>query len=296
MNYIERKNILLFDKSKDGKDPLYIKIRDFHDKEVKERLENLWTNFCPFADSKFDQDFRDDLIPRFWEMYLGTMFIQEKKKLQKVGDCGPDILIIEPGGNKIWVEAIAPAQGEGPDKVPNMEGSGWIPEEKVILRIRSAIEEKYQKYLFYLERGYILDTEPYVIAINSFKIEYAHKDSDPSYIIQAVFPIGVPTLWINPSTGNKLREGYQHRTEIIKTKGSKVETDIFLQDKYEVISAVIYSEIWPYEYPSRLGSRVRLVHNPKAINRIRNSWLSTGIEYNLEGNEIKGINWNLESN
>lgn len=288
---------MLFDNSKDGKDPLYINIRDFHDKAVKERLENLWTNFCPFADSTFEQKFRDNLISRFWEMYLGSMFIQEKKQLQKkAGDCGPDILIREPRGNRIWVECIAPMQGEGPDKVPDMEGSGWVPKEKIILRITSAIDTKYKKYLSYIERGHILDSEPYIIAINSFKVRNPLIDSDPPFIIQAVFTIGELTIWINPKTGKNFREGYQNRTEIIKINDAKVNTGIFLQDKYKGISAVVYSEIWPYEYPSRLGSRVILVHNPKAINRVRNGWLSTGFEYNLDGNEIKGINWNLENN
>ena len=282
---------MLFDRDENCRDPLYEKIRNFHDEEVIKRLENMWNVFKPFADSNFKRDFRDNLVSRFWEMYLGTMLLQESKQLKRVGEIGPDICIIEKEKEKICIEAIAPSCGEGPDKVPVMKGSGWSPEEKIILRIRSAIEEKYNKYLFYLKRGHILDIEPYIIAINSSKLDYTLSDSDPPYIIQAVFPVGPLSATICSDTGQKLEEGYIHRPSIIKKSDNQVETDIFLQDKYKGISAVMYSEIWPYEHPTRLGDRIRLVHNPDAKNPIENYWLSAGIELSLIGNKISAKNW-----
>jgi len=282
---------LLFDQNKEGGDPLYTKIRDFHDKEVKKRIEDLWFIFKPFADSNFKQAFRDNLISRFWEMYLGVMFLQESKKLIKSGNVGPDICVKESENEKIWIEAIAPSCGEGPDKVPAMRGSGWSPEEKILLRIRSAIEEKYNKYIFYIEREHILSTEPYIIAINSCKLDYTLLNSDPSYIIQAVFPIGQLSATFRSDTGEKIKEGYLYRPTIKKKNKSPVETDIFLHDKYKVISAVLYSEIWPYDHPTRLGDRIRLVHNPNAINPVESYWLSAGIEYYLVGDKINFKNW-----
>jgi len=284
---------MLIDEKKHGKDPHYKKILKIE--AINNRLEDLWVDFCPFADSNFKQDFPENLISRFWEMYLGSMFIQEGKKLQKVSNGGPDICIVEPAGNILWVEAIASTPGVGPDKVPNLRKIDWIKKEKVILRIRSAIEAKYIKYLSYLEKGYILDSDPYVIAINSFKIEHAQSDVYPSFIIQSISPIGPETICINPETGEKTREGYKHRTEIIKINRAPVKTDIIMQDKYRVISAFIYSEVSPYEIPSKLGSKIRIVHNPKAINRIIDGWLPIGIEYKFDENNITRINWNRKT-
>ena len=60
---------------------------------------------------------------------------------------GPDVLI-ERDGNRVCVEAVVATNGVPgrPDTVvePNPDGSGKIPEEKLVLRYSNAIAEKYR--------------------------------------------------------------------------------------------------------------------------------------------------------
>jgi len=283
---------MLFDKNKGVKDPLYLKIRDDSDfKEVRNRLEKLWQIYQPYADRKFKAGFREDLVARFWEMYVGSMLIQEGKELEKSGDIGPDICV--KGSQKIWIEAVAPSQGCGKDKVPEMEGSGWVPEDKITLRVCHAIKEKFEKYQEYIEKGHISENDPYIIAINSSRVPGIDGGSDPPYIIRAAFPIGSLAVRVNPKTFEKIWEGYQYKGEIVKENKTPIETKIFLSPEYEGISAIIYSGVWPYDYPDKLGVRILLVHNPNAKNKIDRGWLATGREYFLEGQEIKHTDWYL---
>jgi type I restriction enzyme S subunit len=71
---------------------------------------------------------------------------------------GPDILL-EHEGNRVWIEAVEATNGVPglTDTViePNPDGSGRIPEEKLVLRYTNAITEKYRKYRGYLREGII---------------------------------------------------------------------------------------------------------------------------------------------
>jgi type I restriction enzyme S subunit len=285
---------MLFDKKFEGNDPIYQKACDssYPDKEMQ-KLEDLWVQFKPYADKGFEQLFRDDLVSRFWEMYLGVMLLQEKKVLEKESDDGPDICVLENKKKRIWIEATAPNKGKGKDKLEEMEKTFWIPEEKILLRIRSAIEDKYRKYCDYLEKGRINKSDTYIIAINASKLGFPDVYKYPPYIIKSVFPIGPPFARISLNSGNIVGMGHHHREYIKKESGSQVETKIFFNEKYSVISAIIYSEVKPFYYDSNLGSQIEIVHNPNATNPIKKGWLKTGIEYCFESDLFNFTNWNL---
>ena len=287
---------MFFDKTKEGKDPIYRRVCDSDSSRVEQlnqEFEELWLKFKPYADKGFKQLFRDDVVSRFWEMYLGALLIQQKKKLSAKNNYGPDICIIENDGRKIWLEATAPDKGEGNDKVNLREEFGWVPTEKVLLRVRSAIEAKHHKYLNYLKEGLINDSEPYIIAINASKLGYRDTPDpiDTPKILNVVFGIGDFQVSIS-QTGNIVGSGYTNRKEIKKKSGSPVETDIFFKKEYASISAIIYSDIGPFNYDPDLGFDIKLVHNPNAKNPINRGWLMRGIEYYLESNFVKSTNWN----
>lgn len=93
---------MLFDKKFEGNDPIYRSacVSSYPDK-VMQKLEDLWAKFKPYADEGFEQLFRDDLVSRFWEMYLGVMLLQEKKVLEKKSEYGPDTYIIAINASKL---------------------------------------------------------------------------------------------------------------------------------------------------------------------------------------------------
>ena len=133
---------------------------------AREFAESLWDRFRRFADPHFLTEVRRDFHPRFWEMYL-TCALQESANRQgSTLSCpkpGPDILL-ERDGSRVWVVATNGISGR-PDSVvePNRDGSGKIPEEKLVLRYANAISEKYRKYRGYLRDGIIHRNDAFVI-------------------------------------------------------------------------------------------------------------------------------------
>jgi len=144
-----------------------------YETQLRSFMRGLWREYRPFADSNFRQHMLVDLDARFWEMYLACTLLENSLPLLRSKE-GPDISIKHHVG-RIWVEAIAPTGGadSNPDRVPNMKPgiATLIPEEKIILRLRAAIREKYDsKYHDYVKKGLVKPTDPYVIGINSCRI------------------------------------------------------------------------------------------------------------------------------
>ena len=133
-------------------DPTYVNLRDLKNEwtdPVRAFAESLWDRFRRLADPHFLTEIRRNFHSRFWEMYL-TCALQDFASQQGlVLSCpkpGPDILL-ERDGRRLWVEAVAATDGI-PGRLdsvvePNPDGSGRIPEEKIVLRYANAISEKY---------------------------------------------------------------------------------------------------------------------------------------------------------
>ena len=81
-------------------------------------------------------------------MYLGCALLDLGFELVPHGRrpaAGPDLCICSED-RRIWIEAIAPQPGTGPDAVPaSGEAGGWVPEARIVLRYRAAVEEKWRK-------------------------------------------------------------------------------------------------------------------------------------------------------
>src|SRR3990170_4283435 len=128
----------LFESSVVSSNPEYVALRDHpRNAALREIASQLWLSFAPYADPSFPQLFADQLHPRFWEMYLAVRLLEKGLKLiPKSASRGPDIHAIF-SGNDLWIEAVAPEEGEGPDAVPSLEEHESYepyPEDKIILR------------------------------------------------------------------------------------------------------------------------------------------------------------------
>jgi dipeptidyl aminopeptidase/acylaminoacyl peptidase len=256
-------------------------IRDDPRSETQRRLvEDLWTRYQPYADPTFQQKIARSCHPHFWEMYLACALMDQGHQLApKRTDEGPDICILK-SGHRIWVEAVAPGRGEGVDAVPFPPvGAEYVPKGKVILRLRSAIEEKWRKYQAYREAGSVLPDDPYVVAVNGGKVPYASAvGSGLPYIVQAVSRLGSKYISLDRETLEIREQGYTTRPFVQKLRGSPVSTGIFVDGGYEGISGVLYSDARILNFPVPNGSEFVFVHNALPTNPLEKGWV-TGIEF-----------------
>jgi hypothetical protein len=198
---------------KNATDKTSISLRDIEkNKTFRRFVESLWERFHPLADTGYVNLIATDFQSRFWEMYLGCTLLDAGLSLDSK-DFGPDIRI-DTKDVPIWVEAISPNAGSGADAVPPQIADGrggQVPEDQIVLRIRSAIEAKYQVYQNYLSGGIVSPKDPYIIAINGYQIPYSILDDQPSYVVKAVYPFGMHTITLKAKTGEIVGQGFQHR-------------------------------------------------------------------------------------
>ncbi|HZL28823.1 MAG TPA: hypothetical protein VFC39_20015 [Acidobacteriaceae bacterium] len=256
-------------------DRTYVNLRDLRNEwtePAREFAESLWERFRRFADPHFLTEVRRDFHPRFWEMYL-TCALQEFANHQgSTLSCpkpGPDILL-ERDGSRVWVEAVVTTNGipGRPDSVvePNPDGSGKIPEEKLVLRYANAISEKYRKYQGYLREGIIHKNDAFVIAINGAALSYkwTQVENDVPRFLKAVYPLGVYQLLLDRSTGKIIGQQNEPRFNIVKASGAKVATMSFLERRSRGISAILGSYADVMWHSPALGVDFELAHNPKS--------------------------------
>ena len=127
----------LFDASIVSSRSDYIALRDHpRNAPLRQIADELWGRFFPYADPLFPHEFALHLHHRFWEMYLAVSLLENGLLLQpKRSSKGPDIHLKLALGD-VWVEAVAPDEGQGPDAVPPLRDNasfGPVPEDKIIL-------------------------------------------------------------------------------------------------------------------------------------------------------------------
>lgn len=227
-------------------DPFYACIRDDPSrKDDRNFVEELWQEYAPYAEPEFLEDAKRDFHAKTWEMYLACVFLKNGFQLQKkTKKEGPDICLLVQQ-KPIWIEAIAPGSGTGADAVPGYEYGVVFetPKDKVLLRFTSAIEEKRKKYQNYLKDKIINKSDPYIIAVNGGRIPHAIVVD----IISGLF---------------------SYRDTIKKSNGALVSTNIFEDETYNGISAVLYSVSNVVIHPRNIGTEIQFIHNPLADNKL----------------------------
>jgi len=265
---------------------------------AREFAESLWAKYHEFADPHFLTEVRHSFHARLWEMYLTCSLLESAATRGYDVSCpkpGPDILL-EIEGQRIWIEAIITTSGASgqPDSViePNPDGSGRIPEEKLVLRYTTAIREKYLKYQKYLGEGVVKEADAFVIAINGATLPYkwAWAENDAPRFLKALYPIGKYQVLLDRRTKAIVGEGNEPRFRILKANQAEVPTQIFLDERWSAISAVLCSYADAGSYSKPLGVDFELAHNPKArwpipqgVIPARRSWVAdlTGEEGKL---------------
>lgn len=291
-------------------------------------LEGLWEKFRLYLKSAAETEFRDleaQPHPRIWEMFLACAFSEQEFTLSEKRREGPDIELSDP---TVWVEAVVSTDGDkgnkkiqAPSCVPEIVTSapvwGGPPEAKIIERLSASIKEKKNKlsgyddrkgkhHRGYIEKDIVKNTDPYIIALNTYKTSFAQFDHQHTrghlpLIAKVLFGYGDTVLLSRvPRDGRSApissdRWDYLYRRYLTGQKEKKVPTNIFFREEYSGISALIVSKegfwTWRHRIPVPLSENFILVHNPLAKNWLRYGWLKSGHEIWIEEGQLHKRIW-----
>lgn len=266
-------------------------------KHIKEWLEKLWQQYEPYADNDFPKKIEKEFNQRTWEMYLTCTLLdrgfslKEKNRKNK----GPDICLVAEDKN-IWIEAVTANVGEGDDKVEihcdNIQHIGphdYLPvEEQTLLRLRNALDNKFQKHKDYCKNNVIKEREPYIIAVNAGKL--LALDPGIPLILECLFGIGFLTI---PLHSEKPRTPFWSKREELKKKsGSSVSMEFFENPEYSCVSAVVYCADGILNSPKDkaiMGDNFVFILNPLAKNKIEEKLFDFGQVWKKDNDRIVNL-------
>lgn len=275
-------------------DPEYLELRDGqreHTQEAKNFVEHMWTLCGSFLDSDLRERARISFSSAFWELYLAYALHHNgvhlvPRKSRSPAQSGPDLLVAD---TRIWIEAVAPGPGEGPDRVPDLfglPGAHSVPDEQLKLRLRNAIEEKHARLLAYEARSWIQPHEPAIVAVSGAALGHLHGELTIPRIVRVAFPIGHEQIHIDVSTHQVVGRSHQYSRTVRKQSGSEVSTEMFVTDAYRRISALLYSASDALNRPTLPGADLILVVNPYAKAPIVPDAFHFTHEYHARGDEL----------
>ncbi len=253
-------------------------------------VEELWRLSQDYLDSDLPSAAKHDYLPRFWEMYVCACVLRGgmapvPRAARTPRSSGPDLLLASP---KVWVEAVLPTSGSGPDSPPSptIRGVYWVPEDQLKLRFRQAIEEKHGRYNAYLAEGWVHPEDPFVIAVGGAGVHSARYEVTIPRIVRCVLPIGHEQVHVDRETLEVVGRSFAHQASIVKSTGGLVSTDLFLTPAYSTISGVLYDWVDEINRPSQVGSTSVFIHNPSATNPVPLGTFRFGWEYWVVGEQL----------
>ena len=278
-----------FDESAVAKDGLYADIAKAPNRYLRKarRLtERMWTSCGQFVDTNARvRAWADDFYPVWWELYLayslsnaGISLVPTKEHPQDQGKGQPDLFAISP---RVWIEAVMPQAGSGADALqdPMLEAVFDIPADRFILRLATALDEKFGKVLQYIEQGTIPTSDATVVAISGGRLPFRFQEYPIPNIVRALCGVGCLAVEVDVQSLRRRETHIEFRDHVDKISRSPVSTDLFLQKQSAHISAVLYSSADCVNYPRKPGLEFVLVHNPNASVPLPNGWLPIGEQY-----------------
>jgi type I restriction enzyme S subunit len=258
---------------------------------VRKHVEELWSKFKHLADPEFVEQFTSGTNPtfiqRYWEILFANILMERKLTLSS-DDIGPDFST-QINGQRVWFELIAPTPGQGPDKIPESclypdlsePSAHYVPVENILLRWRSAVEDKTRKFRQYTKDGVVEESDACVIVLNSVLLGPDAFTGISGYpaALEAVFPFGPRTLTLDRSSGDVVSYGYQFRPTVKKVSGSEIPTGIFLDSEYAIVSALVSGHADPVNVALKDRVPLATVHNPLAKHPLAKNILSGHPEY-----------------
>ena len=269
----------------------YIRTRsDANRYHARELIESLWPIYQIYADPHFLEEARHNFRQRFWEMYLTCALLQHKFELHRIGCSGPEYYFIC-NDRRVWVEAIAPGPGEGPDRLYETPDNvaGTVSEPKIILRYTHALREKQRQWKASLAAGRVQANDRLLLAINCSGIPDARFGAEMPFVFKAYFPIG-SLIYEVGSTSSKIKSSYHsRREEIIKERGSPVATTSFQNPEFSLFCAVLHSGVDHLGFTRQIGADFLVLHNSLSIPSLPSDLFNWADQYYLNGDELCNV-------
>lgn len=234
-------------------------------KERREKFDALWQVFNPYCDSHFLEQYKNksNFHKRTWEMYTGCILLKNNMHIQSL-DEGPDFIVdgIE------YIECVAVSKGDPdkPNSVPEMFVATTpeeiraesVPVDKMILRITSAVKDKYEKYKNWTN---IDKNKPYIIVLNTSELDYPQDYLGIPLVIRALF--GLHFLQITQNG----KKSFSWRQNVSKIN-TLIPVNNFTNDLWKEISGVIFSDKNVLNHSKINGEDCVFINNPFAANPV----------------------------
>jgi hypothetical protein len=281
--------VAFFDETAVAKDRLYadiVKASNRYLRKARRLTERMWTSCGQFVDANAQvRAWADDFYPVWWELYLayalseaGISLVPTKEHPRDEGRGRPDLLA---NGPRVWIEAVMPQAGAGADALiePTSQTVFDVPTDRFVLRLTTALREKFGKVLQYIEQGTIPISDAAVVAISGGRLPFRFQEYPIPNIVRALCGVGFLCTEVDVQSLRRLETHIEFRNHVDKISKSPVSTDLFLRKEFAHISAVLYSNADCVNYPRKPGLEFVLVHNPNARVPISSSWLPMGEQY-----------------
>jgi hypothetical protein len=248
----------------------------------RERLADLYAALEGLEEADFATKLDNDPHAMLWEMMVAKLLRQSGFDLLPRKTKGPDFTAVV-GCQMIAVEAVCPGLGDAdkPDSVPELRPTldmRPIPTEKILLRIAGALAAKKKAFDLYRADGTIPPDVACVVAISSQKIGQSWGNH-PCAGLTATLGHGCAYAVFESGTTERIREGFELHSRVTKTNGNPVSTLPFLDDSYDSISGLLYSDTSALGLPYNLIGDAHFIHNPRAAIPIAPGTISVGHEY-----------------
>jgi len=289
--------VAFFDETAVAKDRLYADIVKAHNRYLRKArrfTEHMWTSSGQFVDANAKvRAWADDFYPVWWELYLAyslskaeISLVPTKEHSQEQGKGRPDLFAINP---RVWIEAVMPQARSGADALiePMSQTVFDIPADRFVLRLATALSEKFGKVLRYIEQGTIPISDATVVAISGGRLPFHFQEYPIPNIVRALCGVGFLGIDIDVQSLRRLETYIEFRDHVDKISGSPVLTDLFLREESAHISAVLYSCADCMNYPRKPGLEFVLVHNPNARVPLPSGWLPIGEQYWIQDGVLR---------
>lgn len=263
-------------------------------RKARRLTERMWSSCGQFVDANAPlRALKDDFYPVWWELYLayalsgaGVSLVPSKDRPRNEGKGRPDLLANSP---RVWIEAVMPQSGTGADALiePAAQAVFEVPVDEFVLRLATALREKFDKVLRYIEDGTIPRSDAAIIAISGGRLPFRFQEYAIPNIVRALCGVGFLGTELDLQSRRRLGTYVEYRDHVNKKSKSPVPTDLFLQKESAHISAVLYSCADCVNYPRRPGMEFILVHNPNASVPLPSSWLPLGEQYWIQDGALR---------
>jgi hypothetical protein len=263
-------------------------------RKARRMTERMWSTCGQFVDANAPLRARnDDFYSVWWELYLayalsgaGVSLVPSNDPARKAGPGRPDLLAHSP---RVWIEAIMPQPGTGADALvePPTQGVFDVPANEFVLRLATALREKFDKVLGYIEDGTIPRDDAAIIAISGGRLPFRFQEYAIPNIVRALCGAGFLGMELDLQSRQRPETYVEFRDHVNKKSKAPVPVDLFLQKESAHISAVLYSCADCVNYPRRPGVEFILVHNPNASVPLPGRWLPLGEQYRMQDGALQ---------